>query len=161
MTIKTNAMRVLEAKDIRFEVLTYPIHEEDLSAESAATALGMPQEQIFKTLLTIGDRKGYMLAMVPAGTEIGLKLLARASGNKKVEMAPLKDVLPWTGYVRGAVTPLAISHSLPIYIDETVVLWPCVGVSAGERGVELILDPEDLLQVTGAIAVDIARSALF
>ena len=159
MSEKTNAMRILEAHGVAYEVERYPVNEDDLSAEHAACVLGIPPEQIFKTLLTIGDKTGRMLAIVPAGTEIDLKALARASGNKRVEMAPLKDVLPWTGYLRGAVTPFALPRSLPIFIDETVILWTTVGLSAGERGVELLMKPSDLIQVTGAIRVDIARSA--
>ncbi len=153
-------MRVLESHGIAYEVQHYAIDEADLSAERAAAALGMPLEQVFKTLLTIGGQTGRMLAMVPAGTEVDLKSLARASGNKKVELAPLKDVLPWTGYIRGAVTPLAVSRSLPVFIDETVIIWQRVGISAGERGVELLLRPEDLLKVTAAEPADIARSVI-
>jgi Cys-tRNA(Pro)/Cys-tRNA(Cys) deacylase len=158
VTEKTNAMRVLEAEGIAFDVRAYSINEEDLSAESAAEALGMAPEQVFKTLVVQGDRSGPMLALLPAGTEVDFKRLARATGDKKVEMVPLGEVQGLTGYVRGAVTPLAIHRRYPIYIDETVMLWQKIGISAGAKGLELLLAPEDLLQVIGAKTADIARS---
>lgn len=151
-------MRVLETEGIAFEVREYDIEVEDLSAERAASALGMAPEQVFKTLVVHGDRSGPMLTLLPAGTEIDFKRLAAASGDKKVELVPLREVQGLTGYVRGAVTPLAIHRSYPIYIDETVILWPRVGISAGAKGLEILLDPRDLLEVTGAQPVDIARS---
>lgn len=160
MTEKTNAMRVLEAEGITFEVRAYEIEEDDLSAESAAQALGMAPERVFKTLIVRGDQTGPMLALLPAGTEVDFKRMARATGDKKVEMVPLRDVQDLTGYVRGAVTPLAIPRTYPIYIDETVILWPEVGVSAGAKGLEILLAPQDLIKATGAQTVDIARSAL-
>ena len=158
MTEKTNAMRVLEAAAIAFEVRAYDIDEQDLSAERAAAALGMAPEQVFKTLVVHGERSGPMLALLPAGTEIDFKRLAAVSGDKKVELVPLREVQGLTGYVRGAVTPLAIQRSFPVYIDETVILWTRVGISAGAKGLEILLDPRDLLEVTGAQPVDIARS---
>lgn len=160
MIEKTNAMRVLEADGIAFEVHSYDIDEEDLSAESAAEALGMAPEQVFKTLVVQGDRSGPVLVLLPAGTEIDFKRLAKASGDKKVELVPQRDVRGLTGYVRGAVTPLAIHRSFPVYIDETVILWRKVGISAGAKGVEILLAPQDLLQATGAKPIDLARSAL-
>jgi Cys-tRNA(Pro)/Cys-tRNA(Cys) deacylase len=151
-------MRVLEANGIEFEVRAYEIDEQDLSAESAAETLCIPHEQIFKTLLVQGDSTGPMLVLVPAGTEIDFKRLALTTGDKKVEMVPLREVQELTGYMRGAVTPLAIHRSYPVYVDETVILWPQVGISAGAKGLEILLAPQDLLRVTGAQAADIARS---
>lgn len=158
MTEKTNAMRVLETEGIAFEVRAYDIDEQDLSAERAAVALGMAPEQVFKTLVVHGERSGPMLALLPAGTEIDFKRLAAVTGDKKVELVPLREVQDLTGYIRGAVTPLAIHRSYPVYIDETVILWTQVGISAGAKGLEILLDPRDLLEVTGAQPVDIARS---
>jgi Cys-tRNA(Pro)/Cys-tRNA(Cys) deacylase len=155
---KTNAMRVLENEGIAFELRAYDVDEENLSAERAAQALAVAPERVFKTLVVCGDRSGTMLALLPAGTEIDLKQLAKASGDKKVELVPLREVQRLTGYVRGAVTPLAIHRSYPIYIDETVILWPKVGISAGAKGLEILLAPQDLLRVTSATPVDIARS---
>jgi Cys-tRNA(Pro)/Cys-tRNA(Cys) deacylase len=158
VTEKTNAMRVLEAEGIAFEVRAYDIDEQDLSAERAAVALGMAPEQVFKTLVVHGERSGPMLALLPAGTEIDFKRLASVTGDKKVELVPLREVQDLTGYVRGAVTPLASHRNYPVYIDETVILWAQVGISAGAKGLEILLDPRDLLEVTGAQPVDIARS---
>jgi len=156
---KTNAMRLLEAEGIAFEVRSYDIDEEDLSAESAAAALNMAPEQVFKTLVIHGDRSGPMLVLLPAGTEIDLKRLANMTGDKKVEMVPLREIQDLTGYVRGAVTPLAIHRSYPVYIDETVILWSEVGISAGAKGLQILLAPQDLLRATGAQPADIASSA--
>lgn len=158
MSEKTNAMRILEAEGIAYRVRNYEIDEDDLSAERAAAALDMSPEQVFKTLVVQGDRSGPILTLLPAGTEIDFKRLAKVTGDKKVELVPLREVQDLTGYVRGAVTPLAIHRSYPIYIDETVILWPEVGISAGAKGLEILLAPQDLLDVTGAKAADIASS---
>jgi len=114
---------------------------------------------VFKTLITQGDRTGHLFALIPAGTELDLKLLAESSGNKRVEMVPLRQVLELTGYMRGAVTPLAAKRAYPVFIDETVELWPMVSISGGMRGLQILLAPSDLLRVTSARLVDIARSA--
>ena len=158
MSAKTNAMRVLDMEGIEYRVQHYELNEKDLLADRAAEALGMPPERVFKTLVALGDRSGPLLVLVPAGTEIDLRRLAVASGDKRVEMAPQRDVLGLTGYERGAVTPLAIAKNYPVWIDETVELWEAVGISAGAAGVEILLSPHDLLTVTGARTADIARS---
>ena len=148
--MKTNAVRLLEAKGIDFELRTYEIGDEHFSAEQVADLVGMAPERVFKTLVTIGDRTGPMLALIPAGTELGLKLLARASGDKKVELAPLKQVLPLTGYARGSVSPLGIKRRYPIFIEETVELWETVALSAGVKGLQIVIAPQDLVTVTEA-----------
>jgi len=158
VTEKTNAMRLLEQAGIPYEIHHYVYDEGDLSAEKAAENLGMPHERVFKTLVLRGEHRGIMLALVPAGTEIDFKRLARAAGDKHVEMVPLNEVRKLTGYERGAVTPLALSKKFPIFIDETLELWSSVGISAGARGVEIMLTPPDLLQITSAEIADIARS---
>jgi Cys-tRNA(Pro)/Cys-tRNA(Cys) deacylase len=154
---KTNAVRALDRLGIAYELRAYEIDEADLSAERAATKLGMEPETVFKTLIARGDRGGPLLACIPAGTELDLRALGEASGNKRVELAPLKEVLDLTGYMRGAVTPLAIKKPYPVFIDETVELWPIVGISGGQRGLEILLAPGDLLRATGATLSDIAR----
>jgi Cys-tRNA(Pro)/Cys-tRNA(Cys) deacylase len=154
---KTNAVRALDKAGIAYELREYAIDESDLSAERAAAKLGMEPETVFKTLITRGDRTGPLLACIPAGTELDLRALGEASGNKRVEMIPLKDVLDLTGYMRGAVTPLAIKKPYPVFVDETVELWPIVGISGGMRGLEILLAPADLLRITGAQLADIAR----
>ncbi len=158
MALKTNAMRVLDIRGIEYEVRTYEIDEQDLSAERAAIALGMPPEQVFKTLVALGDRTGPLLVLVPAGTEVDFKALAAATGDKRIELAPLREVEALTGYERGAVTPLASAHSYPVYIDETAELWPRVGISAGAKGVEIILKPQDLIELILAKRANITRS---
>jgi Cys-tRNA(Pro)/Cys-tRNA(Cys) deacylase len=156
--MKTNAVRLLERAGIPFELRSYRVDDDYLSAEGVATALKMPPEMVSKTLITQGDRTGHLFALIPAGTELDLKLLAEASGNKRVEIVPLRQVLELTGYMRGAVTPLAAKRAYPVFIDETVELWPMVSISGGMRGLQVLLAPCDLLRVTSAQLVDIARS---
>lgn len=158
MSDKTNAMRVLESMGIDYRVRRYELEQTDQLAERAAEALGTPPEQVFKTLVALGDSSGPLLVLVPAGTQVELRLLAAASGNKRVEMAPQRDVPGLTGYERGAVTPLAMSKTYPVWIDETVELWEEVGISGGAAGVEILLSPADLLAATAARTADIARS---
>lgn len=154
---KTNAVRTVERAGVSYELREYSIDESDLSAERAARKLGMEPETVFKTLITRGDRTGPLLACIPAGTELDLRALGEASGNKRVEMVPLKEVLDLTGYIRGAVTPLALKKPYPVFIDETVELWPIVGISGGLRGLEILLAPSDLIRITNATLADIAR----
>ncbi len=158
MAQKTNAMRVLDQAGIYYRVETYELERADQLADRAAKALGIAPERIFKTLVAIGDRVGPLLVLVPAGTEVDLRRLADATGNKRVDIAPQRDVLGLTGYERGTVTPLAMAKSYPIWIDETVELWDEVGISAGAHGLEIMLVPKDLLRVTGARTADVARS---
>jgi Cys-tRNA(Pro)/Cys-tRNA(Cys) deacylase len=155
--MKTNAIRLLEREGVAFEIRAYDVDESDLAVERAADKLGMAPETVFKSIITLGDATGPMFALVPAGTQVVPRLLAAASGNKHVEVAALKDVLELTGYIRGAVTPLAAKRPYPVYIDETAELWPRVGVSAGHRGLEVVLAPADLVRVTSARLADIAR----
>ena len=152
-------MRLLEARGIPFQLRTYPLDEEDISAEQVAEYLGMAPERIFKTLIARGDRTGPMLILAPAGTEVDLRAMARYTGDKRVEMVPQREVLSLTGYVRGAVTPLGNPRDYPVYIEETAVIWETIGISAGAKGMELTLAPEDLVSITSAELVDIARSA--
>jgi len=151
-------MRLLERAGIEYQLRTYSLDEEDISAERVAELLDMSTEQIFKTLVVLGDRSGPMLVLAPAGTEVDLRALARYSGDKRVEMAPQREVFKLTGYVRGAVTPLGIPRSYPVFIEETAILWESIGISAGAKGMELVLAPGDLVYSTSAKLVDIARS---
>lgn len=158
MVQKTNAMRQLDKAEVRYRVIVYDIEGVDQLADRAALALGIAPERIFKTLVAIGDRTGPLLVLLPAGTEVDLRLLAQAAGDKRVELALQRDVLRLTGADRGAVTPLAMAKSYPVWIDETVELWDEVGISAGAHGLEILLAPCDLIQVTDARTADIARS---
>jgi Cys-tRNA(Pro)/Cys-tRNA(Cys) deacylase len=152
---KTNAARLLDAAGIPYELREYPVDEDHLSAPHVAEAIGMPPEQVFKTLVVRGDRTGVLLASIPANTELDLKALAAASGNKKVELVAVKEVLGLTGYIRGGVSPLGTRKPYPVYLDETAELWDTIAVSAGVRGCQMLLAPGDL-----ARAVDAQRCAI-
>jgi Cys-tRNA(Pro)/Cys-tRNA(Cys) deacylase len=154
---KTNAVRVLDRAGVRYELRQYELAAEDFSAEAVAVLLGMATETIFKTLLAHGDVIGHLFALVPASSELDLRTLATASGNKRVELAPQRELFDLTGYMRGAVTPLAAKKSYPVYIDDTSELWPQIGISGGMRGLQIILAPTDLLRVSGAQLANIAR----
>src|SRR5579863_6984955 len=117
----------------------------------------MPAEQVFKTLVARGDRTGVVLAVIPANSELDLKALARVSGNKKIDLVSVKEVLGLTGYIRGGVSPVGTKKTYPVYLDETAGLWDLMSVSAGVRGCQMVLGPQDLITVTGAITCDIAR----
>ncbi len=154
--MKTNAARLLDSLGIPYELREYEVDPEDLSAESVARKIGLPPEQVFKTLVARGDRTGVLLAVVPGDAELDLKALARVSGDRKVEVVPLREVQPLTGYVRGGVTALAGKKPYPVFVDETVELFDVISVSAGVRGTQLVLAPAGYLQAVrgslGAIA---------
>ena len=141
---------------MRYELRHYPVDEEHLSAPQVAQAIGMPPEQVFKTLVARGDRAGVLLASIPANTELDLKALASASGNKKVELVAVKEVFPLTGYVRGGVSPVGTKRPYPLYLDETAGLWDVISVSAGIRGCQMVLNPADLARVVDARQCPIA-----
>ena len=147
---KTNAARILDRAGIHYELREYAVNEEDLSAPHVAEAIGMPPEQVFKTLVARGDRTGVLLAAIPANAELNLKALAAVSGNKKVELVAVKEVLGLTGYIRGGVSPLGTKKPYPLYLEETADLWDVISVSAGLRGCQLLVAPEDLARVTEA-----------
>ena len=153
---KTNAARLLDQLRIRFELRQYEVDEQDLAAETVAAKIGLPPEQVFKTLVVRGDRQGVCLAVIPAGTTLNLKSLARLTGDRKVDTVPLKEVQPLTGYIRGGVTALAARHDYPVYVDETAQLFDTVSVSAGLRGLQLLLAPDDYLRAVHGAYADIA-----
>ena len=155
---KTNAARILDAASIRYELREYEVDEDDLSAPRVAEKIGMPPEQVFKTLVARGDRNGVLMACIPANTELDLKALAAASGNKKVELVAVKEVLPLTGYIRGGVSPIGVRKPYPFYLDETAILFDVISVSAGVRGCQLVLAPDDLARITEATYCAIATA---
>lgn len=155
--MKTNAVRLLDSLSIAYELREYAVEPEDLAAESVALKVGLPPEQVFKTLVARGDRTGACFAVIPGNTELDLKALAIISGNKRAELAPLKDVQPLTGYIRGGVTVLGARKAFPVYADETIELWDRISISAGVRGTQIILRPEDYLRITGATVAAIAK----
>jgi Cys-tRNA(Pro)/Cys-tRNA(Cys) deacylase len=141
---------------VHYELRFYPVDEEHLSATEVANAVGMPPEQVFKTLVARGDRAGVALACIPANSELDLKALATASGNKKIELVAMKEVLGLTGYVRGGVSPVGTRKPYPLYLDETAEIWDSISVSAGVRGCQMILNPNDLARVVDAVKCAIA-----
>lgn len=143
---KTNALRILEGLQIPFRCLEYEVDEADLSAETVAIKIGLDPERVWKTLALRGESSGVFLCCVPGAAEIDLKKAAKASGNKAVEMLPLKELLPTTGYIRGGCSPIGAKKKFPVLIDETIELFPEVSVSAGRRGLQVLLSPANLLR---------------
>lgn len=150
---KTNAVRLLEAAGIPFELRAYEVDPEDLTAETVARKVGLPACQVFKTLVVRGDRTGPCFAVVPGDCRLDLKALAKVSGNRRVDPVPLKEVEPLTGYVRGGVTVLGAKKAFPVFVDETLELFEQVSISAGQRGLQVLLAPADYLRaVRGTVA---------
>lgn len=159
---KTNAARLLDGLGIPYELRPYQVDEADLTAISVARKIGLPPEQVFKTLLTRGASGGpeqHCFAVVPGDSELDLKKLAATACLKRAELAPLKEVEPLTGYIRGGVTVLGARKPFPAFADETIELFDSVSVSAGVRGLQLVLAPADYLRATGCILADLTRSA--
>ena len=160
---KTNAARLLDTLGIRYELRDYEVDPEDLSAETVARKVGLPPEQVFKTLVARGDRHGVCLAVVPGNAELDLKGLAKLTGDRKVDTVPLKEVQPLTGYIRGGVTALGGKKDFPVYADETLELFDVIAVSAGVRGTQILISPADYLRAVkgkvGAIAKDKTQAA--
>jgi Cys-tRNA(Pro)/Cys-tRNA(Cys) deacylase len=158
--MKTNGARFLESLGIPFELREYEVDPDDLSALTVAKKIGMPAEQVFKTLLVVGGVGEYRFAVVPGDAELDFKKLARAAGLRKAEMVPLKDVQPLTGYIRGGVTLFGARKPFPVYLDETATLFDRISVSAGARGTQLILAPEDYLKAAQAMEVEVQTADL-
>lgn len=155
--MKTNAVRLLETLGVQYELREYDVDPDDLAAETVAAKIGMPPEQVFKTLLARGDRHGLCFAVVPGNTELDLKAMAAATGDRKMELVAVKELLALTGYIRGGVTVLGAKKAFPVFADETIQLWDAISISAGVRGTQVILRPEDYLRATQAVMADIAR----
>ena len=154
---KTNAMRRLDSARIPYEVLTYPVDENDLSGTHAADLLGIPYEQIFKTLLCHGDKCGYRVFCLPVAEELDLKKCAQIAGDKRVEMIPVKDLLPLTGYLRGGCSPIGMKKSFPTVIHESALLFDKFYVSGGARGVQIGLSPQALADFISASFADFLK----
>lgn len=155
---KTNAARILDGLGINYELREYTVDPDDLSAIAVARKIGMPPEQVFKTLLTSTNTHEHLFAVIPGDVELDFKKLAAAAGVKKTEMVSLKDVEPLTGYVRGGVTVLSARKPFLAFADESIQLFDLVSVSAGLRGLQLILSPEDYLRATGATLADLSKT---
>ena len=154
---KTNAARILDRLKLPYEILEYAVDPDDLAAESTAEKLGLPPEQVFKTLVAKGDRNGVCLAVIPGPAQLDLKALAVLAGDRKTDTVPLKDVQPLTGYIRGGVTALGTKKAYPVYVDESVLTFEAVAVSAGKRGLMLWLAPQDYLAAIHGTVGAIAR----
>jgi len=154
---KTNAVRILESLGIEFELKEYEVDPEDLSAETVATKIGFPIEKTFKTLVARGDRNGVCLAVIPGNASLNLKALAKATGDRSIDTVPLKEVQPLTGYIRGGVTALACKKDFPVIIDEYAQLYDRISVSAGVRGMQILLAPEDYRRAVNGVYAGIAK----
>ena len=148
--MKTNAARILDQQGVRYELHDYAVTDEDFTAEAVALAVGLPPEQVFKTLVARGDRNGVCLAVVPANTDLDLKALARLTRDRKVDTVALKEVQPLTGYIRGGVTAIACRKDYPVYLDASAESFKVISVSAGVRGTQIFLPPADYIRVTRA-----------
>jgi Cys-tRNA(Pro)/Cys-tRNA(Cys) deacylase len=158
--MKTNAARLLDGLGVSYELRSYEVDPDDLTAISVAKKIGLPAEQVFKTLVTRAADGSHFFAVVPGDAELDLKKLAAAAGVKKVELASLKDVEPLTGYVRGGVTVFAAKSHFPAFVDETVELFDVISVSAGQRGLQIVLSPEGYLRASGAELADLTKDVL-
>jgi len=158
MATKTNAMRLLEQLGIRYKTREYEVDVNDLSAGPVAAKIGLPPEQVFKTLVVRGDRNGVAFAVIPADTVLDLKAMAQAAGDRKTEPVPLSEVLPLTGYVRGGVTALAARKNYPVWVEEMAQIYDVISVSAGMRGTQLLLSPSDYIRAVGGRYAAIATS---
>ena len=154
---KTNAARLLDELGIGYELHEAPYDEADLSATAMARSLGVPVEEVFKTLVVRGDKTGVLEVCVPGAAELNLKELAAVSGNKHVEMVPLKEVQPLTGYIRGGCSPIGMKKQFPTYIHSSAASLPAIYISAGVRGLQLKIAPAELIAFVGAIVAETSR----
>lgn len=152
---KTNAIRILESHNISFEVKEYEVDENDLSGEKVAEKIGVNHEEVFKTLVAKGDKSGFCVFCIPVNFDLNLKKAAKASNNKNVELIKVKELLPLTGYVRGGCSPIGMKKLFPTYIDETAQLFDRIYISAGVRGMQVHINPDDLKNLIDAEFVDL------
>ena len=155
---KTNAARFLDGLRMDYKLIEYEVDESDLSAESVAKKVGLPPEQVFKTLVARGDKTGVLMACIPGNAELDLKAMAPISGNKKVVMVHVKEIQQLTGYIRGGVSPIGTKKPYPIFLDESAVRFPFISISAGARGSQIFISPPDLIKTLDMKVCKIARS---
>jgi len=155
--MKTNAARTLDSLAIAYELREYEVDPDDLAAESVARKVGLPAEQVFKTLVARGDKHGVCFAVIPGDQQLDLKALAQLTGDKKIDTVALKEVQPLTGYIRGGVTALAAKKNYPVFADETIELFDVISISSGMRGAQLLLSPADYIRATGAVLGAISK----
>lgn len=147
---KTNVMRLLDKAKIKYESKEYPVDENDLSGSHAADLLGVDHGSVFKTLVLKGEKTGFLVCCIPVDGEVDLKKAAKAAGDKKVEMLPMKDLLATTGYIRGGCSPIGMKKRFPTYLHPSAFDYEVIAVSAGQRGVQVLLSPADLVDFVGA-----------
>ena len=157
MTHKTNAVRLLDQLGIHYELREYEVDENDLAAESVAAKIALPPEQVFKTLVARGGRGDVCFVIIPGDAELDLKALASISANRKIQLVPVKELQVLTGYIRGGVTALAAKKDYPVFVDEAIELFDVISISAGLRGMQIILSPADYLTATKATVASLAR----
>ncbi|MDE7397153.1 MAG: Cys-tRNA(Pro) deacylase [Muribaculum sp.] len=153
---KTNAARLLDRAKITYELIPYTVDPDNLAAEHVAAELNEPIDQVFKTLVLSGDRIGHFVCVIPGNMEVDLKAAAKVAGAKKADLIAMKDLLPTTGYIRGGCSPIGMKKSFPTYFHKTIVDYPYVYVSAGERGLQIKINPQNLIEYTKANIADIA-----
>ncbi|MBQ0066634.1 MAG: Cys-tRNA(Pro) deacylase [Phascolarctobacterium sp.] len=146
---KTNAARILDDLQVAYRLVEYLVDEEHLDAVSVAQKVGMPPEQVFKTLCVRGDAIPVMFAVIPGNGELNLKALAMVSGNKRCELVALKELLPLTGYIRGGCSPIGAKKNYPVFMDETCFLWEEIAISAGKRGLQIVVSPKVFIEKLG------------
>jgi Cys-tRNA(Pro)/Cys-tRNA(Cys) deacylase len=156
--MKTIAVRLFEQRGYKYELREYAVNEAELDAISVAKKVGMEPASVFKTLVARGDRSGILMACVAANADLDLKKLASVTGNKKVELVPVKEIQSLTGYVRGGVSPLGSKKKYPLFVDQSALNFERISVSAGMRGMQMIISPRDLAEASDARLVDIART---
>ena len=155
-TEKTNAARLLDKAGISYSLIPYEFDENDLAAQHVADSLGQPIERVFKTLVLHGDRSGHIVCVIPGNGEVDLKALAKVSGNKKVEMIAMKDLLAVTGYIRGGCSPIGMKKKFPTYFHTTALDFETIYVSAGVRGLQIEINPDALIGFVSGIVADAA-----
>jgi len=155
--VKTNAVRLVEQAKLPFRTTSYEYDENDLSGLHAAEAIGMPPEQVFKTLVAKGDKTGVSVFCIPVCCSLDLKKAAKVSGNKKLDLIPVKDLLALTGYIRGGCSPIGMKKQYPTYVDEAAVLFDEIAVSAGVRGQQIIINPDHLIDYVNMIICDLTE----
>jgi Cys-tRNA(Pro)/Cys-tRNA(Cys) deacylase len=154
---KTNAMRLLDAGKVSYRAVEYEYDENDLGGEHVAAVTGMNPDQVFKTLVARGEKQGILVFCIPVSCTLDLKKAAQAAGDKKVEMTHMKELLGLTGYIRGGCSPVGMKKKYPTFIDETAVLYNEIAVSGGARGLQMVLNPEDLMEYADITAADLVE----
>ena len=154
---KTNVVRLIESEKIAYSIKEYEVDENDLSGVHVAAQLGQPVEQVFKTLVLKGEQTGYLVCCIPVAEELDLKKVAKATGDKKVELIPMKDLLMVTGYIRGGCSPIGMKKKFPTFIDETCELFDIIAISAGIRGMQILLSPQNLINYIQAQPNDLCK----